>query len=115
MEIIIDKEMTVRELTRVFSKVYTFLKIEVFYRGNEVSYDSFHILNEISNMKSPQNIVILPTLTICQIEQMFWEELGIQIEIFCKVGNSWLPTSLTNNWTLERQNQIAQHIFGELV
>ena len=115
MEIIINQAMTVRELARVFSKNYPFLKIEVFYLGQEISYDGFHTLHEISSRKNPQNFVVTPTMSSRQIEQNFWEELGLQVEIFRKVGNSWLPTALTNNLTLERQNQITENIFGPMV
>jgi hypothetical protein len=114
MEIVIDKELTVRQLAQIFSKKYPFLKIDVYNRGEEVSNDCFHTLHQISNMKDPQNFTILPEMSIGQIEQLFWDELGLQIAILRRVGHSWVNTPLTNDWTLERQNEITQHIFASM-
>lgn len=114
MNIVVDKEMTVNQLAKVFNEVYPFLRIEVYHKGNEVSTDCFHTLEEISSMKTPSVLIISPTLTIQEIEQFFWEELGLQVAVFRKVGNSWIHTAFTNNWTLERQNRTGQNIFGAI-
>jgi hypothetical protein len=111
MKIVVDKEMTVNQLARAFNEVYPFLKIEVYHRGNEVGADCFHTLGEISKMKKPSVLIITPTMSIEQIERFFWEELGLQVAVFRKVGNSWINTSFTNDWTLERQNQMGKNIF----
>lgn len=112
MEIIIDKRLTINQLAHIFSATYPFLKIQIYHYGEEMSHDSFHRLHEISNMKNPQNFTILPEMTICKIEQFFWEQLGLQIAVFRKEGNSWINTAFTNNWTLEQQNKITEKNLG---
>lgn len=114
MEIVIDKEMSVNELARRFNEIYPFLKIEIYHNGHEVSTERFNALKEISSMKKPVAFTILPEMTIQQIEQFFWEELGLQVSVFRKVGNSWIHTAFTNNWTLERQNRMGRNIFGAI-
>lgn len=114
MEIALDKEMTVSQLARRFNEVYPFLKIEVYHNGHEVGVDCFHTLNEISSMKKPLAFTILPEMTIQEIEEFFWDELGLQVSVFRKVGNSWIHTAFTNNWTLERQNRMGRNIFGAI-
>ncbi|GAB3519934.1 hypothetical protein [Emticicia fontis] len=114
MKIVVDKEMTVHQFARAFNEVYPFLRIEIYHMGNEVSTDCFHTLEEISSMKNPSVFIISPSMTIEQIETFFWEELGLQVAVFRKVGNSWIHTSFTNNWTLERQNRMGRNIFGEI-
>ncbi|MBA4848888.1 hypothetical protein [Emticicia sp. BO119] len=114
MKIVVDKEMTVSQLGRAFNEVYPFLKIELYCKGNEVSNDSFNTLGEIANVKKPSIFIISPTMTIHEIETYFWEELGLQVAVFRKVGNSWIHTSFTNDWTLERQNRTGMNIFGAI-
>ncbi|WP_337042349.1 hypothetical protein [Emticicia sp. 17c] len=114
MEIVIDKEMTVNQLASIFHEIYPFLRIEVYHRGQEVSNDCFHALHEISSMKKPASFSIMSDMTIKQVEDFFWEELGLQVAVFRKVGNSWLHTAFTNNWTLERQNRMGMNIFGAI-
>lgn len=114
MKIVVDKEMTVNRLARTFNEVYPFLKIEVYHKGDEVSTDCFRTLEEISSMKKPSVFIIAPTMTIQEIETFFWEELGLQVAVFRRVGNSWIHTSFTNDWTLERQNRTGMNIFGAI-
>ena len=114
MKIVVDKEMTVNQLIKVFNEVYPFLKIEIYHKGNEMSTDCFHTLGEISSMKKPSVFIISPSMTIAQIEAFFLEELGLQVAVFRKVGNSWIHTSFTNSWTLERQNRTGMNIFGAI-
>ncbi|MNF16790.1 hypothetical protein D3C80_2199700 [compost metagenome] len=38
------------------------------------------------------------------VEKDFWEKLGLSAQIFRKSGNLWIETSLTDDWTLARQN-----------
>ncbi|MCU0324212.1 MAG: hypothetical protein MUF45_03025 [Spirosomaceae bacterium] len=115
MEIAINKEMTVKQLTRVFNEVYPFLKLEVYCRGDEVSSDSFHTLLMISSMKNPQNFIITSSMTVSEVENEFWESMGLQVAIFRKMGSSWLRTAFTNSWTLERQNHIGESMYVTLV
>ena len=114
MKIVIDKEMTANQLARVFHEAYPFLKIEIYHQGDEMSFDVFHTLNEISSIKKGEEFMVVSDMTIEQIEYLFWEKLGLQIAIFRKVGNSWLHTAFTNNWTLHRQNQMGKNIFGAI-
>ena len=114
MKIVVDKEMTVSQLAKAFNEVYPFLKMEIYHKGNEMSTDCFHTLGEISSMKHPSVFIISPTMTIAQIEAYFWDELGLQVSVFRKVGNSWIHTAFTNNWTLERQNRTGMNIFGAI-
>ncbi|RYU95415.1 hypothetical protein [Emticicia agri] len=114
MKIIVDKDMIVNQLARIFNEHYPYLRIEIYHNGNEISTDCFHTLEEISSMKKPSEFTIIPTMTIDQIEAFFWEELGLQVAVFRKVGNSWIHTSFTNDWTLERQNRTGRNIFGAI-
>lgn len=111
MGISIEKDMKVESLVKVFSEKYPFLKIEIYYGGEEIHFDSLHTLANLSSIKKPESFILLPTMTTAQIEQLFWEKMGLQVAIFRKIGNSWVSTAFTNNLTLERQNQITEDIY----
>ncbi len=110
MKIRVKKDMTVRELTTVFRKIYPFLKIEVYYKGQEMHSDSFHTLGKLSSTKTPEDFELLPAMSIKQVEQLFWDKMGLQIAVFRKIGNTWLYTAFTNNLTLKRQNQLVESL-----
>ncbi len=111
MEMIVYKDLTVSQLTHIFSENYPLLKIEIYHCGEEMSHDCFHTLHEISNMKNPQNFTILPEMSFSNIEEIFWEKLGLQVVVFRKIRNEWVPTSVMGNYTLEHQNQVTEGVF----
>ncbi len=111
MEITVEKDMKVENLAKIFSEKYPFLKIAIYYEGEEVHFDSFHTLGNLSSIKKPESFILLPTMTTEKIEQLFWDKMGLQVAVFRKIGNTWVSTAFTNNLTLERQNQIAESIY----
>ena len=52
--------------------------------------------------------VILPEMKVSEVESSFWEKMGIQISVFRKSGKTWLESSFTNYWSLERQNNLGK-------
>jgi hypothetical protein len=47
-------------------------------------------------------------MNVLEVENLFWEKMGIQISIFRKSGKTWLESSFTNYWSLERQNNLGK-------
>ncbi|HEY6978517.1 MAG TPA: hypothetical protein VH396_19600, partial [Chitinophagaceae bacterium] len=42
--------------------------------------------------------------TVAQLEEDFKELFGLHAQLYRKLGNLWIETSLTDDWTLEQQN-----------
>ena len=54
------------------------------------------------NIKSG-DLLIEPTTTVKQLEQIFENEYSLHVQVFRKSGRTWLETSVTDDLTLEEQ------------
>ncbi|QEC65766.1 hypothetical protein FRZ67_00015 [Panacibacter ginsenosidivorans] len=52
--------------------------------------------------------------TIAQVEDDCIQQLGLLVQISRKSGNVWNTISLTENWTLEEQNNAGKFISSEM-
>lgn len=48
-------------------------------------------------------------ITVAELENSF-AGFGLRTEVFRKSGNVWVPTLLTDNWTLQQQNNAGEEI-----
>jgi len=111
MKLKIESRMPIRDLQKDFNNCFPYLKIEFFERcdpknhsgrikkinpdqlvGNLTSHDGHHIVDIAENR------------TVGEIENDFAKILDLPVQVFRKSGNIWIETSLTDNWTLEKQN-----------
>ena len=44
-------------------------------------------------------------MTVTDLEQNFSDVYGLSIQVFRKSGDVWLETTITDGWTLEKQNE----------
>jgi hypothetical protein len=106
MRIVINSETRLSDFIRTFGQTFPFLKIEIFKKGKEMSHTHIdYRLFDLANKKSPSGFEIFKSLKVIELEQLFWNNLGIQISVFRKMGNSVFETSYTSDWTLDHQNQ----------
>ena len=105
----VKPDIKATDLIRQFNEIYPFLRLEIYYRGEEMS-DATHdcMLCDIVHRKAVESFAILPEMKVSEVESMFWENMGIQISIFRKSGKTWLESSFTNYWSLERQNSLGK-------
>jgi len=98
---------TIGALQKNFTEYYPFLKID-FFRNIDLNgiiitrkLESGHVLFSL-----PQaDISLTESKTIRSLKEEFKSVTGLLIKIFRKSGNVWIETSLTDDWTLERQNE----------
>ncbi len=113
MELRIEKGSFLKDLQKEFNLVYPYLKIE-FFRISIQMDDEKKPRNEKPNLV-PVNISerFSKTATInmegkttaLQLENQFVEKIGLYIKLFRKSGSLWIETTLTENWSLEKQNE----------
>ena len=48
--------------------------------------------------------------TVAQLKKLLSEKLGLLPLIYRKSGSMWIETSLTEDWSLERQNHEAEQM-----
>ena len=111
MELFVNDEMKVAELVSKFSEIYPFLRLEVYYLGEEISNAAHdNLLKDVTKRKLPHNFSLQPENTVAEAEELFWKKMGVQIAIFRKSGKTWLEASYTNYWSLERQNKKGEEM-----
>lgn len=105
MDIIVEKNKKVAELLNQFNEQFSFLKLGIYFKGEELTTEQYQLpLQKFVSKKESSSFAISPLQKVSETERLFWENLGIQVTIFRKAGRSWLPTSFTSNWSLEHQN-----------
>lgn len=111
MELFVNVNMTASDLIKQFNSIYPFLRLEIYYRGDEMgAVNNRRLLKDIVNKKIVENFFITPEMKVIQVEELFWENMGLQISIFRKSGKTWLESSFTNYWSLERQNALGKEM-----
>ena len=113
MEIVISEIRTLGDIHKDFSKAFPYLKLEFF----DMPYDTTHPapkskmfphdrkLSTIRKKHTEGSIEIMKNMTVAEFEIALWNEYGLSVQVFRKSGNLWIETSLTDSWTLDRQNK----------
>jgi hypothetical protein len=109
MILFVKPEIKANELIRHFNEIYPFLRLEIHNQVKEKSdsYQEFN-LGDFMQKKIIDGFEILPEMNVSEVECLFRENMGIQISIFRKSGKTWLESSFTNYWSLERQNNLGK-------
>ena len=113
MELNIANKMTINELQRQFNGVFPYLKIEFFdiphTSTNKLTkahmFPPNRLIGVCGKLRHEGTITINPDDTVEKLENIFWNEYGLSVEVFRKSGNLWIETSLSNSWTLKLQNE----------
>lgn len=120
MELRIDSETKIKDIQKEFNAFYPYLKLEFFvnpHPENKPSPKAEKInpdkgIKELTWFQESGRINMDSKRTVAQVENDFWETFGLSAQIFRRSGNIWIETSLTDNWTLDKQNQAAELLNG---
>ena len=112
MELIFNKSSLAKEIGQSFNRVYPYLKIEIFNQapkenssGNLKSEFNLNALSRVLKLNKAGEINIDHNRTVAQLEKDFKDKYNLFVQVFRKSGNLWIETTLTEDWTLERQNK----------
>jgi hypothetical protein len=110
---IISDEKTIKEVQLDFHKHFPGLKVE-FYHSHHQEGEGSPIKEQINQnelLKSARKVhtegdfVIDEEMSVGQFEQVFYEQFGLNIQVFRKSGSLWLQTTSTDDWSLADQNR----------
>lgn len=112
MTLKIDANQKISAIKAQFNAAFPYLRIEFFKHQHEAKAPSPKTdmitkdmtLNAIKK-SDRKYIEIKDDMPVTKLEQLFQKEFGISTQIFRKSGKSWLETSVTDDWTLKRQNE----------
>jgi hypothetical protein len=116
MHLGIEQGKRIMDIQKEFNTLYPYLKLE-FFRNlspqNNLSAKAEKIrpeelIHKIIRLKDPGSINIDGKRTVAQLVEDFWGNFGLSALVFRKSGNLWIETSLTDSWTLVRQNKIGE-------
>ncbi|MCS6934914.1 MAG: hypothetical protein NZM35_07170 [Chitinophagales bacterium] len=113
MKTVIHDARTISEIQREFTKEFPYLKLEFFDAPHcdkralpkSKLIDRNKKLGEVRKNHNEGVLEIKPSDTVSDLENKFWNLFGLSVQVFRKSGNLWIETSLTDSWTLERQNR----------
>lgn len=119
MKLKFSKNTSIGELQNQFKNIFPYLKLEFFVkphgsgvgsRKELIINDSSLQLSKLSSKLDETEYAISETTTVNDLEQYFKNELGINVQVFRRSGNSWLETTATDSWTLAKQNTEGKEI-----
>ena len=104
MKLHIQRGKFVKDVKDAFTKQYPFLKIE-FYRNSDKTKMLHDAERIYLNTGDAAMISIDATRSLRDVKNDIKELIGYTSQIFSRSGNVWIETSLTDDWTLDRQNK----------
>lgn len=113
MKIQINDHRKIYAIQEEFNKRYPWLKLEFFSKPHKVGGESpksrvlppAKTLGECRTIHDSGTITITSGMTVADLEQAFSDVYGLSVQVFRKSGKSWLETTITDSWTLEKQNE----------
>jgi len=107
MKIIVSGEKAVAAIQQEFHEEFPFLKIE-FFQSKTSSKNKVPANKTFETFKTnshSESITITPTMTVAELEDKFSTHYDLLALVFRQSGKVWLETTLTDNWTLQEQNE----------
>lgn len=107
----------ISDVQKEFNEVFPFLKLE-FYRvdeNNSVPIKKRFLPGKYAILyarKSRQEGVLEldEHMTVFNLEKQFQLLFGLGVQVYRNSGNVWLETTMTDSWTLQKQNDHGREI-----
>lgn len=112
MQLIINDHVKIYAIQKEFNTMFPYLNLEFFskfHKSGESTAKKFieahtKTLGECRTVRKDGEIIITPEMTVEGLERTFADIYGLAVQVFRKSGRVWLETSVTDDWTLEKQN-----------
>jgi hypothetical protein len=108
----IDSSTRVKQVQAAFAELFPFLKLEFFKTPQ--NHQALSQKKEICLPNEPVfswdgqqtaiEIMFENNMQVLELEAQFANNTGLSAQVFRRSGNVWIETSLTDDWTLEQQN-----------
>ncbi len=117
MNLYINNKSRIYTIQEQFNAYYPFLKLEFFPEHiDENIFSKQEMLTSgefVKNILTNNNKTIIDvdgTRTVAEVENDLKRQFGLPVQIFRLSGNVWIETTLTDDWTLEKQNREGEQI-----
>lgn len=98
------------EIQGAFTRAFPNLKLEIY---KQLELNGIRITKKMENGYQLPDFIEKPSPitgdnTVAQLKEIFSKIAGHSARVFRKAGSLWIETSLTDDWTLSRQNEEGQ-------
>jgi hypothetical protein len=108
--------MKLSEIQKEFTQLFPYLKLMFFAHTHKQGEPSSHddllspelTVQEAGVFDGHAQFDILPSMAVSALEKDFQKHYKIGVQVFRRSGNVWLQTSVTDNWSLETQNETGK-------
>ncbi|MFM7193268.1 MAG: hypothetical protein ACKOYP_00595 [Bacteroidota bacterium] len=103
---------TIGAVQKQFSDQYPFLKIDFF---KELELNGIRVIKKLEPhymlyRLSASNIDIAGSRSVADTKKEFKSVTGLLTRVYRRAGEVWIETSLTDDWSLDRQNSEGRQI-----
>ena len=110
---VISDDKTFRDIQKDFNSKFPYLKLEFYSsrhgegEGSPIQerIDPEQLLKNARQNHTEGNIRVRKDMKVNELEQVFQEKFGLNVQVFRKSGNLWMQTTSTDHWTLAEQNR----------
>jgi len=105
-------DLKIQTIQKEFNALFPYLSIEFFskphskFGGSSKRFlkSPTKTLGECRTIAKKGKIEITPSMIVNTLEKLFQDLYGLSVQVFRKSGNTWLETTATDAWSLEKQN-----------
>lgn len=116
MKIEVKENITINDLQQSFEEKFLYLKLMFFKKPHLAKEGSSKkdVLNGSTKLNNLINkngdVTFDENTTVNELEDLFKEKFGLNVQVFRKSGTSWIETTVTDNWTLKKQNEQGKEL-----
>jgi hypothetical protein len=118
MHLHIAPNSLISDIQKEFNEVFPFLKIE-FFKTKSFARSDFMAHQIIPSHRrigdgqlaiTDGDIEVPAEMKVKELEKIFKDQFSLAMQVFRKSGNLWLETTMTDDWTLQQQNDHGYEI-----
>ena len=121
MRLHIAPNRLISDIQNEFNNAFPFLKLE-FFNNKHYSSAGFSVnemilrgkkIGESQTVITDGYIEVKESMKVNELEKIFRTQFSLAVQVFRKSGKIWLETTITDNWTLEQQNNHGRELSSE--
>jgi len=116
MNIQVKDNLTISDIQKEFEEKFQYLKLMFFKKPHSEKEGSAKkdLLNstvKLTNIRHKNGkIAFDENIAVNELEQLFKDNFGLNVQVFRKSGKSWIETTVTDSWSLKKQNDQGKEL-----
>ena len=104
----------ISEVQSEFNGAFPFLKLEFFqYNAKDGSNrvrSSGKRIGDYQSVVTDGQLDVYPEMKVSDLEKTLKDKFRLNVQVFRRSGTLWLQTTMTDNWTLKKQNEHGREL-----